>query len=202
MPDARAAAPILAPGFADPVHDAQRCFRRVLDAMAHPGRIVDVAGTLAAPPPAPLGEAAAAVLLMLCDVETPLFLSQEARAAAAYLRFHCGASLAAAPDEAQFALVADGAALPPLDAFALGSDEYPDRSTTLVLQVAGLSGEAGVVLRGPGIRDRARLAVGGLGAAFWPQRSALQALFPRGLDIVFACGSRLAALPRSTLVEG
>jgi alpha-D-ribose 1-methylphosphonate 5-triphosphate synthase subunit PhnH len=201
MPDARAAAPILAPGFADPVHDAQRCFRRVLDAMAHPGRIVDVAGALAAAPPAPLGEAAAAVLLMLCDVETPVFLPQEARPAAAYLRFHCGAPLVAAPDEAQFAL-ADAAAGPPLDAFALGSDEYPDRSTTLVLQVAALSGEAGVVLRGPGIRDRARLAVGGLGAAFWPQRSALQALFPRGLDIVFACGSRLAALPRSTLVEG
>lgn len=193
---------ILAAGLADPVHDAQRCFRRLLDAMAHPGRIVDIPGGLAAPPPSPLCEAAAAVLLTLCDVETPLFLSPEARPAAAYLRFHCGAPCAATPGEAHFALIADAAVLPPLDAFALGSDEYPDRSTTLILQVPSLADDGGVVLRGPGIRDQARLAVGGLGAGFWAQRVALQTLFPRGLDIVFTCGSRLAALPRSTGVEG
>jgi alpha-D-ribose 1-methylphosphonate 5-triphosphate synthase subunit PhnH len=191
---------VLAPGLADPVHHAQRCFRRVLEAMAHPGRICHVAGGLAAPPP--FDQAAAAVLLTLCDVETPLFLSPEARPAASYLRFHCGAPIAASPGEARFALVADAASLPPLDAFALGSDEYPDRSTTLVLQVRALADDNGAALRGPGIRDRARLAVGGIDARFWAQRAALQQLFPRGLDILFTAGSQLAALPRSTLVEG
>jgi alpha-D-ribose 1-methylphosphonate 5-triphosphate synthase subunit PhnH len=190
------------PGLADPVHDAQRCFRAVLDAMAHPGRVVSVAGALAAPPPAPLGEAAGAQLLTLCDIDTPLWLSPEARSAATYLQFHCGAPIARSPQEARFALVADAAALPALDTFALGEDEYPDRSTTLVLQVADLAEGSGATLRGPGIQSIARLAVDGLPAGFWEQRAALQPLFPRGLDIVFACGSLLAAVPRSTMIEG
>jgi alpha-D-ribose 1-methylphosphonate 5-triphosphate synthase subunit PhnH len=194
--------PALVPGFTDPVHDAQRCFRRVLDAVAHPGQIYDIGGGLRSPPPAPLDIAAASVLLTLCDVETALFLSPRVQPTAAYLRFHCGAPLALDPAEAAFAVFADAGDLPLLDAFALGTDEYPDRSTTLVLQVRSLDVGSGATLRGPGIADARRLSIGSVGASFWPQRIALQKLFPRGLDTIFTCGSRLAALPRSTLVEG
>ena len=197
LPDAG----VLAPGFADPVHGAQRAFRRLLDAMAHPTRIHDLSGLLAGPPPAPLGAAAAAILLALCDIETPLWLPPDASPALPYLAFHCGMPTAARPAEARFAFVPEPALLPPLGDFALGSDEYPDRSTTLVLEARSLGGEGGARLSGPGIETRARLMAGGLDAAFWRARRELSALFPRGLDIVITCGARLAALPRSTSVE-
>ena len=32
----------LAPGLADPAHDAQQLFRAILDATSHPGRIVSL----------------------------------------------------------------------------------------------------------------------------------------------------------------
>ena len=39
----------------------------------------------------------------------------------------------------------------PFDRFALGTSEYPDRSTTLVLQVDRFGGGEGLSLAGPGI---------------------------------------------------
>jgi alpha-D-ribose 1-methylphosphonate 5-triphosphate synthase subunit PhnH len=188
----------LEPGFDDPVRGSQAAFRAVLDAMAHPGRIVALPGLLGGAPPAPLGAAAAALALTLCDIDTPVWLDAAASSAAGYLAFHCGAPLAASPAGARFAIIADVAALPPLDGFALGSDEYPERSATLVVEVADLTCERGVVLHGPGIHGEARLGVTGLRARFWQERAALAELFPRGIDVVFTCGLRLAALPRST----
>jgi alpha-D-ribose 1-methylphosphonate 5-triphosphate synthase subunit PhnH len=189
----------LAPGFADPVHDAQACFRAVLDATAHPGRIVTVAGAL--PGGAALGPAQRAVALTLCDIDTPVWLDAASAAEAGYLAFHCGAPLAQNPAQARFAFVADPDALPPLADFALGTDEYPERSATLVIAVAGLAEGGGATLRGPGILGERRLLVSGLPAQFWTERAALAELFPRGLDVLFTSGRRLAALPRSTRVS-
>ena len=190
----------LEPGLDDPVRGSQSAFRAVLDAMAHPGRIITLPGLLGGAPPAALGAAAAAIALTLCDIDTPVWLDEVASSAAGYLAFHCGAPLAAKPDEARFVIIADVAALPSLDRFAVGSDEYPERSATLVVEVANLSDESGAALRGPGIRGEARLGVTGLPARFWEERAALAELFPRGIDVVFTCGSRLAALPRPTQV--
>jgi alpha-D-ribose 1-methylphosphonate 5-triphosphate synthase subunit PhnH len=99
-----------------------------------------------------------------------------------------------------FALVIEPLALPPLSAFNIGTDEFPDRSATLILEVAALQEGFGARLSGPGIRDR-HLRVGGLPEQFWTERVELQELFPRGLDVVLTCGDRLAALPRTTRRE-
>jgi alpha-D-ribose 1-methylphosphonate 5-triphosphate synthase subunit PhnH len=188
----------LDPGFVDPVRDAQACFRAVLDAMAHPGRIAQMPVTFSST--LPLGRAAISIALTLCDIDTRVWLDEASAGAAGYLAFHCGAPLAKTPAEAHFAFIGDAADLPPLACFALGTDEYPERSTTLVIEVTDLVGGSGAVLRGPGIRDEIRLGVAGLPGRFWTERAALAELFPRGLDILFVHGGRLAALPRSTRV--
>jgi alpha-D-ribose 1-methylphosphonate 5-triphosphate synthase subunit PhnH len=189
----------LAPGFRDPVHDAQTTFRAILDALAHPGRIVERPAALAAL--APLGDAAAAIALTLCDMDTPIWLDSGLARCADYLRFHCGAPQAAAPGDAHFAFISDPSALPALDTFALGSDEYPDRSTTLVVEIAGLRAGKGHTLSGPGIAGSARLAVAGLPDGFWRERETLAVLMPRGLDVIFTCGPRLAVVPRTTVTN-
>lgn len=188
----------LDPAFGDPVHDAQACFRAILKATAHPGLITSTPLSLAVAPPAPMGRAMASFALTLCDIDTPIWFDPALGPAANYLTFHCGAPFATTMGDARFAFTVDAAGLPPLESFALGSDEYPERSTTLVIEVTGIAEGHGVRLHGPGIRDETRLAIPGLPMRFWTERLALAGLFPRGLDVIFVSGGRLAALPRST----
>jgi alpha-D-ribose 1-methylphosphonate 5-triphosphate synthase subunit PhnH len=188
-------------GFRDPVADAQRCFRLILDATAHPGRIVELPADLLATNESGLPDAAAALALTLLDFETPVWLDAACRGASAYLRFHCGMEIVDPPKESRFAFVADPQALPPLGDFDLGSTEFPDRSTTLVIAVPALAAESGVILRGPGLKGTARLQLDGIGSEFWRGRAELAPLFPLGIDLVFVCGRRLAAVPRTTIVD-
>ncbi len=188
----------LGPGFADPVLDAQRTFRAVLDAMARPGTVHRLAG--APHGPAPLAAATVAVCLTLVDLDTPVWADAAAAPALDYLRFHCGCP-AAGPDSAAFALIADARALPALDMVPVGLPEYPDRSATLIIQVAGLTPGQGRRLTGPGVDGAARLAIAGLDERFWPAWADNLALFPLGFDVIFTSGDQVAALPRTTRVE-
>lgn len=188
----------LAPGFADPVLDSQAVFRRVLDAMARPGRIVTVPVEIG--PPAPLDVATAALCLALADFETPVW-TDAAVSVGPWLRFHCGARIEGDPMLAGFAVVTDVANLLPLDRFAPGTDAFPDRSCTLFVQVPGLAGGPPAVLRGPGIEETATIGIEGLPAGFWRGWAANHALYPTGIDIVFTSGSDMLGLPRSIGAE-
>jgi alpha-D-ribose 1-methylphosphonate 5-triphosphate synthase subunit PhnH len=167
--------------------------------MARPGTVHRLSGAPAGP--SPLDPSTVAVCLTLIDLDTPLWADAAAAPALDYLRFHCGCPLAE-PQAAAFALIAKGGALPPLDAFPVGQPEYPDRSATLIVQVAGLIEGRGRTLAGPGIDGAARLDIAGLDDGFWPAWADNLALFPLGVDAIFTAGDRVAALPRTTRVEG
>jgi len=192
----------VAAGFAEPVLAAQATFRAVMDAMARPGAVCRLGGIDA---PAPLSPVAAAIALTLVDYETPCWLDAPLAASpevARFISFHTGARLTADLAEAAFAFVAAPAVMPPFAMFAQGSAEYPDRSTTLVLQVAHLAVGDGMVLRGPGIDGARRLAASPLPADFLDQFTENRAQFPRGVDILLAANDTVAGLPRSLHVEG
>jgi alpha-D-ribose 1-methylphosphonate 5-triphosphate synthase subunit PhnH len=192
---------VLAPAFVNPVHASQAVFRAVMDAMAHPGRIVSIGGL--ARTPQPLGLAAGAVALTLFDYETPVWLDPtlvQSPDVVPWLRFHTGAPLTGDPHQAAFGIIVDPPRMPPFEAFSEGSMEYPDRAATLVLQVERLSDSGGFRLSGPGIREGRALFAAPLPADFVARMRANRTLFPRGLDIILATGTMLAALPRSVHV--
>lgn len=185
---------LLHPGFADPVHDSQAVFRAVLDALARPGHVHDVAA-LAEPPP-PLDRATASVLLTLIDAETPLWMDGRARAAREWIAFHCGA-LSAEHSDASFAVAL---AMPLLSTLSPGSDEEPERSATLILQVQAIGEGSTLTLSGPGLATPNTLAVDGLPDDFVKQWAANRRKFPRGVDLILCAGDQLAALPRTVEV--
>jgi alpha-D-ribose 1-methylphosphonate 5-triphosphate synthase subunit PhnH len=190
----------IALGLADPAHDSQRLFRAILEAFAHPGRFV----ALPQPPAAvgPLSRAATAFLLTLVDRDTPLWLCPDLDTLAVrdFVRFHTGAPLVARKAEALFAILTPRRS-PLLDGFAIGTDPYPDRSATLVIEVPSLTGGPALMLQGPGIEGRTRASIAGLTASFPEEWSANRALFPCGVDLVFTAGTEVMALPRSIAVE-
>lgn len=188
-------------GFGEPVMASQAVFRHSISALSRPGGIVTV--TSDAQAPMGVEPAANALLLALLDQDTRLWLSPALAngSAGAYLRFHTGCSLASEPATADFALTASAVELPPLQTFMQGSDERPDHSATLVLQVEALSASEGWHMTGPGIKGSARLAARGLGSEFIAQWASNRKRFPRGVDLFLACGSALCALPRTTRIE-
>lgn len=179
------------PGFANPVLDSQACFRCVLDAMARPGTV----HRLDAPsePPPPLHRATAAALLTLADVDTPLWLDDAAGAAAEWVAFHCAAP-AAAMERAAFAV-----ALGPVDLarFGAGTDDGPEDSATVILQVRALGTGQAFRIEGPGLPCAATVAVDGLWPGFAAAWTANRALFPRGIDLILCAGDAIAAFPRT-----
>jgi alpha-D-ribose 1-methylphosphonate 5-triphosphate synthase subunit PhnH len=190
-------------GFGDPVFQSQAVFRAVMDAMARPGSVhaISSEGLL---PPAPLSPGAAAVALTLCDHDTPIWLEPRlaaAEAVPAWLTFHTGAKVTSDPRAAAFALISDAAALPDFGCFALGTDEYPDRSTTLIVQVEELSGGEPMELHGPGIAGSRRFAPNRLPADIRTRWQGNRELFPRGVDLILCAPHQLAALPRSTRIQ-
>jgi len=191
----------LMPGFCDPVRDSQRSFRTILDAMSHPGKICGLEMDLT--PPAPLTVACAALCLTLADRETPLWLDSAAAngTVASYLKFHCGVPISSSPEKAWFAVIADGATLPPLDSFDSGDDEFPENSTTLLVQIGTFGAGRDWRLRGPGIERTTRLSVGGLASSFITDWQRNHQSFPRGVDVILIAGCQIAALPRTTEIE-
>jgi alpha-D-ribose 1-methylphosphonate 5-triphosphate synthase subunit PhnH len=159
-------------GFSNPVLGSQAVFRAALHALSHPGQAIEV------PCDADILEIAyrpaAALMLALLDADTTLWLSEALRAsiAPAWLKFHTGCKIVSDPGLANFAWVSHFDALPPPQAFAQGSAEYPDQSTCCVYELpsvqhqaeakSGLSKNNGVIFKTPQMTRPWRLSGPGL----------------------------------------
>jgi len=186
-------------GFADKVLSAQSTFRSVMDAMARPGSIQRIAAVAGAP--GAMMRGAAAMALTLFDHDTPVWLDPLMSGTpdvTKWLKFHTGAPVTANSSICSFAMIGDPRALPALDRFAFGSNEYPDRSTTLILQVESLSQGPAFELRGPGIDGTAVLQAAVQPADLFERLEINQTLFPRGIDVVLVADDAIAAIPRTT----
>ncbi len=193
----------LAAGFADLVFDSQSAFRAVMDALASPGRIRPVRITL--PDDVPLMPSAAAVILALCDFETPLYLSPSVAAiprTPEYLRFHTDAPMVSEPSRATFAVLDLRHDALDLGSFAQGTAEYPDRSATIIALCDSVEHGPALGIAGPGIAGVAELCVAPLPGSFTAQWRDNRASFPLGVDIIFAAPGQIVGLPRSTRIIG
>ncbi|MBI0377013.1 phosphonate C-P lyase system protein PhnH [Streptomyces albiflaviniger] len=186
------------PGFADPTSGAQRVFRAVLDALAHPGRSYRIAGPAQAPEA--LGPGLAAVALTLLDEDVSVWLHRtpaDNPDVTSYLAFHTGARVTNEHGAANFVLATPDT-LPALDALALGTDDAPHQSATIVLDARTPGAGARFTATGPGIDGRVEIGAPWAPEGFLAAWTRNGALFPRGVDLLAVSDDSIVALPRTT----
>ncbi len=189
-------------GFRSPVFDAQKAFNTLMNTMARPG-LVGAMPSLASGPP-PMFDTSAAVMMTLLDSDTAIWLAPSVASSSdisGWLSFHTGAPATEVHDEAQFAFAAASDELPDLAKFAQGSQEYPDRSTTLIIQVETLANGKDLSLSGPGIKNRTGVSIGEIPPYFLERWAVNNQRFPRGVDVIFTSRTSIMCLPRTTVVE-
>lgn len=187
--------------FTNQTFQSQSAFHVIMKAMAEPGRIFTAPEPIDAPKP--LGPVAAMVALTLCDYDTDIWLDTQLAASDAvrhFLKFQTGAPITSQPGNAKFAFVSDPNEIDKFDRFALGSDEYPDQSTTLVISVDTMTNTRGKTLAGPGIEKTRPFSTTPLPANFWSMVKANHTHYPRGVDLIFCSTTSIACLPRSTRI--
>ncbi|WP_136659365.1 phosphonate C-P lyase system protein PhnH [Nitratireductor sp. XY-223] len=189
-------------GFADPVLNAQAVFRQVMNALARPGTRTAFEGLTK--PPESLFASVGSIAATLFDHDTKIWLDpllSQNEAVTGWLTFNTSAPLTPQMLDADFAVIADSAALPSLESFAQGTQEYPDRSTTLIIQIGALEGGPELRLTGPGIKDAASIAPAGLPDHFIEQWAGNRTRFPRGVDVILAAPEGIVGLPRTVKIE-
>jgi alpha-D-ribose 1-methylphosphonate 5-triphosphate synthase subunit PhnH len=202
----------LGAGFNDLATGSQAVFRSVLQAWSHPGRCVPLHSD--AHHPCPGQPTSAAVLLALLDAETRLWLSPTLAGSPAehWLRFHTGCVVVPLASDADWIWAAHLGELPPLAELPTGSDVCPESAATCIVDVSTLSDSPTPSpttwqLSGPGILTTATLTITDATAGpealaqFAALRTANQALFPRGVDVMLATATHVVGLPRTTRIH-
>jgi len=117
------------PAFNDYIQMSQQVFRLVLQATSRPATLVKLPQELCIE--TSVSPASTALLLTLADQDTPVWLDPASNSMADYLRFHCGCPITTTPTEAHFALVGAPGNLDSLNQFNPGTDEHPEKSSSL-----------------------------------------------------------------------
>ncbi len=195
-------------GFNEPSHGSQTAFRGALEALSHPGRVIDLVPQAEIPEGAQAS--ASGLLLALLDADSRLWLSPALATSNAvhWLVFHTNCSIVSNPAEADFAWIDCIETMTNLDQWQLGTDEYPDSSTTCLINVEGFENQSAptqtLVLQGPGILETQSLTIQGITAqqssAFIKKCNENNQHFPRGIDVFLCAPQHITGIPRTSKV--
>lgn len=199
----------------DAVHDTQKVFRVLLDALSRPGKLYElpsvgfVFGSARTRSSAfDRFQSLGAILTTLLDHEvTFCLLGQDDTA------HELGAQLAdltsshsAGREQANYVVTLQAPDASLVSQLNFGNLLYPDTSTTLICLVSdlaprGLDKHNGTLLAldGPGVAERQTVWVAGTEATFFNALNTVNARYPLGIDVICVTSAgRVVGLPRST----
>ncbi|MHB9102546.1 MAG: phosphonate C-P lyase system protein PhnH [Sulfuricella sp.] len=169
----------------------QALFREMLEAMARPGTVRDLAHPLEG------ANALRGLLTTLMDGSTTLADPHGLVHDADRVLLQAALDM---PERARFVAVS-GERAPDFQP-ALGTLASPELGATLVIVVTDLSaGSLTLDLTGPGVESARRLACAGLHPDWIAAREEWNADFPLGVDLILVDKTKLVAMPRTTRIN-
>jgi alpha-D-ribose 1-methylphosphonate 5-triphosphate synthase subunit PhnH len=186
------------------VFDTQNVYRRMLDAIARPGKVAALPRLDICPPPG-LSAYASGLAFTLLDAETTFAVLPANEAWQDYLAVNTGARTAA-PADAEFIILAGDEYGPQITAARRGDLLAPERGATIFALVGAIDtatgGDLRLTLAGPGVDGRKTVFVTGLSVANLENILSLNQEYPLGVDCFLTDRhGRLVAMPRSTAVQ-
>ncbi|GAB4289967.1 MAG: phosphonate C-P lyase system protein PhnH [Methylophaga sp.] len=169
----------------------QKIFRVLMEAMARPGKIEDLAVLTQDE------NALRATMATLMDAEVSLCDQHGLLDAADWPLLQCR------QQDAQHAgyIVCDGGQAADFEP-RLGTLASPEFGATLIIKVADLQqGKAKLKLSGPGVNGDCEIALSGFDKSWLQQRAQWNSAFPLGVDIVLVDDGHVMAWPRTTKIE-
>ena len=214
-------------GFHDSVHDSQQVFRQLLKAMSEPGTIqhTNFLENVSMSIDNGFYQTSYATALSLLDGNCKVGLSAQLDDLITRnsLSFHCACSLVDISDEHDesnesvtskidflFLNAQEWQRLLTHPSLSVGDLSYPEKSTTIIVQVAAIeqtamtsnsSEQTGLVLMGPGIEHQRHLFIEGFTDTLLSSLQQNQTLFPLGYDFILTAPDALVALPRTCRIE-
>ncbi|MPZ99178.1 MAG: phosphonate C-P lyase system protein PhnH [Dehalococcoidia bacterium] len=188
--------PVLsAPGRAE-----QAAFRALLDCMARPGSIRQLAAHVRPDDGAWCAALLVAQTLIDHEVEVAILADEATVERATVTRT---GSRTTSVEEADFVLASPAHASDAVRRARLGPIEAPEQSATVIVACRYLGqGPVRLELSGPGVPGTTTLAVEGVPADVFAALAERNARFPDGIDLVLAAeDGALACLPRSTSIQ-
>jgi phosphonate C-P lyase system protein PhnH len=164
-------------GFDDSALGSPQTFRAIFAAMEHPGQLI----TIGENPNAPdvLNSACAATCLTLLACETPVWTDVARESPAiSWLQFGCGGAVVTESCMANFAIITKPATMPALECFRGGLYKYPDKATTIVIQVDDILPSAVNKDSNIFFDNTVQLDLKGVPNKFWNQWRQLSGLYP------------------------
>lgn len=181
-------------GFKNKTFESQGAFRLILQATSNPGKKVKFMNDNYSQKD--LHTSSVNIIFTLLDLDTNVFIqSAQENIISNFIKLHTGSPITKNKVESDFAVVTDGDL--DFDSFNEGLDQYPDKATTLIIQIQSMSQGEDFVLSGPGIKNSNRITLSGIPHNFKEKVNANSSKFPLGVDIFLTCKNELISLPRT-----
>jgi alpha-D-ribose 1-methylphosphonate 5-triphosphate synthase subunit PhnH len=185
----------------DIIHQEHAQFRQILQAMSHPGSLIEMAV-----PTSNTTEIAPAIHILTCLMDNEVTFSvvgDDKGAVAAALSLQTGSPQVDIATS-DFVVAVRGTTDGQLAMIKRGTLEYPDGGATLVYLIDELAEDGGSAeLSGPGINGSCRPRFTGLASGELSALREANAEYPLGVDALFVDSKgRIACIPRSTRIGG